>query len=258
MARPIKTGLDYFPLDVDMDEKIELIEAKHGLLGFGLVIKLFQKIYKNGYFFNVTEDKILLAKKQLNVDINFINECINDSCRWDIFHEGLFEQYKILTSNGIQKRFIEATKRRTEISFIKEYMLVSDVEGFYKDGVIVNINSINADSSTQSKGKKSKGKNKKSKKKQFSPPTKKETEDYFIGNGYTKKSGGQAWEYYVAGDWKDARGNQVKNWKQKMRGVWFKDENKINNNEYQAPRKTIAERKAEENELFANTTPTTR
>ena len=28
-------------------------------------------------------------------------------------------------------------------------------------------------------------------------------------------------------DWKDSKGNKVKNWKQKMQSVWFKDENKI-------------------------------
>ena len=48
MARPIKTGLDYFPMDVDTDEKFELIEAKHEIVGFGIVIKLFQRIYKSG------------------------------------------------------------------------------------------------------------------------------------------------------------------------------------------------------------------
>jgi len=34
MARPTKTGLDYFPLDVDMDndDKIALIEANMDLL----------------------------------------------------------------------------------------------------------------------------------------------------------------------------------------------------------------------------------
>ena len=170
MARPIKTGLDYFPLDVDMDEKIELIEAKHGLLGFGLVIKLFQRIYKKGYYFNVTEDKLLLIKKQLNVDINFINDCINDSCHWGVFHSDLFSRYKILTSKGIQKRFIEATKRRSEISFIQEYLLVSEIQSYYKDGVNVDINSINADNnsintdiSTHSKVKKSKEKKSKEK-----------------------------------------------------------------------------------------------
>ncbi len=45
MPRPQKAGLDYFPLDTDMekDDKIALIETKYGIVGFGIVIKLFKK-----------------------------------------------------------------------------------------------------------------------------------------------------------------------------------------------------------------------
>ena len=31
-----KSGIDYFPLDVILDEKFELIEAEYGLTGFGV------------------------------------------------------------------------------------------------------------------------------------------------------------------------------------------------------------------------------
>ena len=61
--RPIKAGIDYFPLDVIMDEKVELIDAKYGNAGFGVLIKLYQSIYRNGYFLEVDEEKLLLLKK---------------------------------------------------------------------------------------------------------------------------------------------------------------------------------------------------
>lgn len=57
--------------------------------------------------------------------------------------------------------------------------------------------------------------------------------DYFVKNGYSKEAAAAAFEYYEAGTeprqmyWRDSRGNPVKNWKQKMRGVWFKEENKV-------------------------------
>ena len=40
MARPQKAGIDYFPMDVDMDQddKILLIEAEHGVEGFGILV----------------------------------------------------------------------------------------------------------------------------------------------------------------------------------------------------------------------------
>lgn len=65
----------------------------------------------------------------------------------------------------------------------------------------------------------------------FTPPTILEVESYFIENGYTKESGTKAFNYYAVADWKDSKGNQVKNWKQKMQAVWFKDENKTESNE---------------------------
>ena len=37
--------------------------------------------------------------------------------------------------------------------------------------------------------------------------------------------------YYDDADWFDAKGNKVKNWKQKIRGVWCKEENKKSNNQ---------------------------
>lgn len=61
----------------------------------------------------------------------------------------------------------------------------------------------------------------------FTPPILIEVENYFFDNGYTKESGKKAFNYYAVADWKDSKGHKIKNWKQKMQGVWFKEENKI-------------------------------
>ena len=127
MARPSKQGLEYFSLDVDCDDKVELLEAKHGVAGFGILIKLWQKIYKDGYFITWDEEKLLLFKKQVSVDINLINDVINDCFRWNIFDSALYKKYGILTSRGIQKRFLFAIGRRANVDFVKEYQLV-DIE----------------------------------------------------------------------------------------------------------------------------------
>jgi uncharacterized phage protein (TIGR02220 family) len=162
MARPIKSGLDYFPLDVDMDDKIELIEAKHGITGFGVIIKILQTIYKNGFYFEATEDKMLLLSKRINVDINSINAIIMDALKWKMFDEKIFNKYKVLTSCGIQKRYAEAVKRRKEVTVQREYCLVC-FETLCGDAVNVIINQVNADinpkkddNSTQRKGKETK------------------------------------------------------------------------------------------------------
>lgn len=61
----------------------------------------------------------------------------------------------------------------------------------------------------------------------FVPPTVFDVKEYFESNGYTTESGEKAFNYYNVADWKDSSGKQVKNWKQKMQSVWFKEENKI-------------------------------
>jgi hypothetical protein len=60
----------------------------------------------------------------------------------------------------------------------------------------------------------------------FIPPIIDEVITYFTDNGYTEESARRAFKYYNEAAWKDSRGKQVLNWKQKMISVWFKDENK--------------------------------
>jgi len=80
-------------------------------------------------------------------------------------------------------------------------------------------------------------KKKKPKKSEFVPPELNEVEVFFQANGFSRELGEKAWMYYADADWKDSKGNKVLNWKQKMRGVWFKDENKNNGQQQQTNRK---------------------
>ncbi|WP_342432633.1 conserved phage C-terminal domain-containing protein [Neobacillus sp. FSL H8-0543] len=182
MARPKKEGLDYFPLDVDIDQddKIALIEAKYGLEGFAVVIKLLMKIYKNSYFYEWTEKEQLLFSRRINVDINLLNAIVNHCLEWELFNKETYSKYSILTSLGIQKRYLEAIGRRKEIVLNKDYLLVdpnshlgtSKIRIVYinNDNVRVNvdINEENDNSNPQSKVKESKVK--KSKEEKYSIP----------------------------------------------------------------------------------------
>lgn len=128
MARPMKEGLDYFPLDVDMDQddKVALIEAKHGITGFAIIVKLLMKIYKNSYYYEWGEKEQLLFARIVDVDIDRVNAIIHDCTKWGLFSQETFDKYNILTSKGIQERFLEATNRRKQVQMIQEYCLVPD------------------------------------------------------------------------------------------------------------------------------------
>jgi hypothetical protein len=58
-----------------------------------------------------------------------------------------------------------------------------------------------------------------------SKPTQQEVIDFFISKGKTEDLAKQAYEYYDLADWHDAKGNKVKNWKQKMIAVWINNNN---------------------------------
>lgn len=190
MARHPKVGLDYFPLDVDVDQdaKIAMVEAVHGPCGFAVAIKLLMKIYQKGYFCEWDKREQILFAKRINVDINTVTEIVNDCINEGLFNRELYETYNILTSKGIQKRYLEAVKRRQQVTFNRNYFLIGDtiqdIVGTSSISIIVvnddekridvNINPKNvadtshdANISTQSKVKESKEESKVKESKEF-------------------------------------------------------------------------------------------
>lgn len=115
MARPVKEGLDYFPLDVDIfeDEKIEAIAGEFGPKGELAVIKLLCAIYKKGYFILWNDlTQATLLKRLPGASKEMINQIVNRLVLWGFFDEELFDSVRVLTSENIQATYFEATKRR--------------------------------------------------------------------------------------------------------------------------------------------------
>ena len=133
MARPNKQGVDYFPLDVHLDDKFKFIEIKFGLEGFAIVIKLMQRIYSQGYWCNWTEDELLLFSDEIRSDCEKVQQVVNECLERDILNKELYEKYNILTSRGIQKRYKEIVKRRKGVEVIEEYLLVDNNFGVNDD-----------------------------------------------------------------------------------------------------------------------------
>lgn len=123
MARPTKQGLDYFPMDVETDDKIEIIEARHGLLAFAVVIKLFQRIYKQGYFCQWNEDFSYTFSRRIGVEKEFVDKVLIDCLNYGIFNRDKYEKYSVLTSRGIQKRYKFAIGRRIGIDINDDIMI---------------------------------------------------------------------------------------------------------------------------------------
>ena len=161
----MNNGINYFPLNVPLDDKFELIEAEFGLKGFAIVVKLFQKIYgQQGYYCEWTEDVALLFGKNVGLGGDAVSEIVRATIKRGIFDSELYDKYQILTSRGIQERYFEAVSRRKEVEVRKEYLLIK-VDQIYKNVRIlnenVNISSKNVNISEQKKVEESKVKEKK-------------------------------------------------------------------------------------------------
>ena len=87
----MKNGIPYFPLDCQLDEKIELIEAEFGLTGFAVVVKLLQRIYGGeGYYCEWTNEVALLFSRKIGLGGNVVSEIVSASVRRGIFDRTLF------------------------------------------------------------------------------------------------------------------------------------------------------------------------
>jgi hypothetical protein len=179
MARPNKTGLDYFPLDVDFfnDEKISAISGEFGIKGELACIKLLCAIYRNGYFILWSEVlRMKLIKELPGVSADLLDNIVSRLVRWGLFDKALFDENGILTSSGIQRRYFEITRRRVSCGDKNlPWLLVS----VCNNGVSVDRNcrskGVSVDRNSQSKGKKRKVKKE----------NRKETFDFgFVENGF--------------------------------------------------------------------------
>lgn len=167
MARPTKQGLDYFPLDVVFlqDVKIRRIMRACGIQSIPILISLLANIYRDdGYFLKWDNDMPFLIADELGVSEGAVCETVNKAVQIDFFNADMFEQYKILTSIAIQKRFFSATCRRKEVFYDGRFMLLNSSDyknlvNVYKNPFNVYKNPVNVYGNEQSKVKKSKEKN---------------------------------------------------------------------------------------------------
>jgi len=128
VARPIKEGIDYFTFDVDMDtdDKIYMLEAEHGLEGFAILIKLLMEIYRNGYYYAWNERTQLIFSGKRKIDLQKVLAVVDSAIQCGFFDKRLFENYAILTSHGIQNRYVLAKKRHKKIVMFRQYCLLNN------------------------------------------------------------------------------------------------------------------------------------
>ncbi|MFC6324010.1 DUF4373 domain-containing protein [Companilactobacillus baiquanensis] len=150
MARPIKSGLDYFPFDVDFinNEKVEALMGEFGSKGVLMLVYLLSAVYKKGYYLQWNKlSEMQLVNKIDGLSSTMADQIVTRLIDYGTFDKELFNSVRVLTSQRIQETYLDATKRRKQQKPTLYWINVANNSD--SKGVNVNIN-------TQSKVNKSK------------------------------------------------------------------------------------------------------
>lgn len=160
MARPTKKGLDYFPLNVDFlsDLKVRRIIKACGKEAVHILVALLANIYRDeGYYVLWDDDLAFLVADEVGTKEGTVEELVRKAVQVKFFDKDIFDKYSVLTSKGIQNRYILATKERKKVELEFKYLLTNEVN---RSNISINgrNNSVNQGNNQQSKVKESKEK----------------------------------------------------------------------------------------------------
>jgi hypothetical protein len=260
MARPKKYNLQYFPLDVNFfeDHKILMIEEDFGLKGGYIALRLLAMIYEQGYYLEWKDKFEVSVARRLGNGFSgaFVMDVLKSCMKHEFFDRTLFDGHVVLSSRGIQKRWLMVmTQLRRKPEINSAFWLIDSEE------MPVSSEETTAPSafSTQKESKVNERKLKKRKskhsdngsvvpaepspqpikekfqKKKFVEPTRQEARIYFISlMGDPKKQ--KSWpvdkcefeadkfiDHYISNGWVQGKGKKpIVDWKAAMRN-WVRN-----------------------------------
>lgn len=202
MSRQKKSGLDYFPFEVDFfqDIKIRKLIRRNGGKAIAVYALLLCYIYKSGYFMTWDKELPFIISEQTGYGEVYIQEVLESCLTLGLLDRRMLDEEGVLTSRGIQERYKKICADSRRSASIGEYNLLDEnstkaVESSTKG---VSIFGEKADKctkvckkepflrksvqeSTQSKVKESKEKDDVEKAPPTSPPTRENVEASFSG-----------------------------------------------------------------------------
>lgn len=137
MARPRKSGLDYFPHDTDAasDEKVEALRALYGNDGYAFYFIMLERIYRmpNAEMdVSDAETRQILSRK-IAVTPERFDELLQAALKWKCFDPEIYRKRGVLTSNGIKKRAAVVEEKRARMR--ERYKKISAAEKGAETGV---------------------------------------------------------------------------------------------------------------------------
>lgn len=111
MGRNRKLGLDYFPMDVDFfqDIRIRKLIKYQGGKAVTVYALLLCIIYKQGYYVRWDDELPFIISGQTGFEEAYIQEVFKCCMIVGLFSKKLYDSDKVITSKGIQERWIKLT-----------------------------------------------------------------------------------------------------------------------------------------------------
>lgn len=193
----------YFTHDYNAanDSKILFLRQQLGMEGYGIFWFIVEQLAQSGGFLPVKITPVLAM--QMQVTEAKVRSVIGD-----------YELFDIVDENFYSERLNKHLQIRKQLSESGKKGALNRWKNSLPNSLPISVPN----------GNKERKKEINKEKKEIKVPPIQDVIKFFEENGYTNAE--KAWHYYNDAEWKDSNGKPVLNWKQKMRVVWFKDENK--------------------------------
>lgn len=203
------------------DEKSIAVRMKYQWEGYGLFWALVEKL-RESTDYKLSKDYNLIAY-DLRVDAGIIKSIVEDFGLFVFTEDGKYF-YSERLNNSMNLMNSKSQKARDSVN--KRWEKNKKNNKIHERNTNVIPNDTNVIQIKESKVKESKRKERVVQQ-PFMPPSKIDVTAFFVANGFPEALGVKAFDYYSP-DWVDSNGKKVKNWKLKMKSVWFREENKQN------------------------------
>ena len=143
--------MDYFPLDTDFfgDIKIKRLLDSYGAKGVAAYLYVLCAAYReNGYFAECNENLVYGIAHELQIKENAVTGIIRHCARLGLFDQSCLAADGVLTSRGLQRRYMQVCRQRKVKAGITKYALADIASDCGASGgrrVIVEETAVNAE-----------------------------------------------------------------------------------------------------------------
>lgn len=143
MARPQKTGLQYFPLDCGFfsNRKVKALRRAHGQIGLLAYLNVLCKIYANGYYLKVDDMKQFaydIAEEIANDHLASVSARVASAISY-MASIGLLSKdclaIGVLTGHAVQEQYKLSLQKSKRVAQIKEYAITDSPFSVQKNEV---------------------------------------------------------------------------------------------------------------------------